>query len=152
MHTDNAIVIHAPLTQVYTLAAAVERWPDLLPHYRWVCVLRDDGDSRLVEMAAHRDHFPVQWWALQTSDPLTPSIAFRHVRGVTTGMDVLWRFEPIPGDGVRVSIQHDFQLGWRLIGSLAANRVIAPIFVSNIAEKTLKRIKEIAEADSGPGR
>lgn len=153
MHTENAVVIHAPISEVYALASAVERWPEILPHYRWVRVLRDDGDSRLVEMAAHRDHFPVQWWALQTSDPRTPSVAFRHVRGVTAGMDVLWRFEPIAdGGGVRVSIQHDLQLGWRVIGSLAANRVIGPFFVSNIAEKTLKRIKEIAEADSGPGR
>ena len=120
-------------------------WPALLPHYRWVRVLRDDGGARLVEMAARRDVIPVWWQALQVLDPAAPSIRFRHVRGVTTGMEVEWRFEPVPG-GVRVRILHDLALGWPLIGRFAAERVIGPGFVAHIAGQTLRRLKQVAEA------
>lgn len=146
MHTENEIVIHAPITRIFDLASAVERWPDLLPHYRWVRILRDDGDARLVEMAAERSRFPVHWWALETCDPNVPRIQFRHVRGVTTGMEVEWSFEDLQ-DAVRVRILHDLRLSWPLIGPFAAERIIGPIFVANIAGKTLRRIKEIAEAE-----
>ena len=148
MHTENHIVIRAEPRVIYDYAAAVERWPDLLPHYRWVTVLREDGNRRLVEMAARRDGIPVRWQAEQVLYPDEPRIAFRHVRGVTTGMEVEWRFRPGP-DGTEVSILHDLRLNWPLIGGLVAEQVIGPFFVANIAGKTLRRIKELAEAPSG---
>ena len=58
--------------------------------------------------------------------------------------------EPAPG-GVRVSIRHDLALGWPLIGGLAAERIIGPLFVANIAGKTLRRIKALAEARTAEG-
>lgn len=145
MHTENSILIHAEPAVVYGLAAAVERWPELLPHYRWVKVLSEDGNRRLVEMAARRDVIPVRWWAVQERFPDVPRITFRHVRGITRGMEVEWRFEPAP-DGVLVTIRHDLTLGWPLVGELVADRIIGPRFVASIAGKTLRRIKQLAEA------
>jgi len=43
MHTENSIVIHAPVERVFALGAAIQEWPRLLPHYRWVIVFSDDG-------------------------------------------------------------------------------------------------------------
>lgn len=147
MHTENQIVILADPARVYRLAAEVERWPDLLPHYRWVRVLQSDGSGRrrVVEMAASRDGFPVRWTAEQACDPEAPRITFRHVRGVTTGMDVEWSFTPGPR-GLLVRIDHDLWLRWPLVGGVVADRVIGPVFVANIAGKTLRRIKQLAEA------
>jgi uncharacterized membrane protein len=145
MQTENRIVIGAPKDVIYDLAVAVERWPALLPHYRRVRVLSEDGPRRVVEMAAHRDGIPVHWWAEQVSFPDEPRITFRHVRGITTGMEVEWRFTPSP-DGVLVEIRHDLQLAWPLVGGLVADRIIGPFFVSNIAGKTLSQIKLLAEA------
>ena len=145
MHTENAIVIRADVGTIYGLAAAVERWPALLPHYRRVRVLEDRGDRRLVEMAAHRDGIPVRWWAEQVRFPDEPRITFRHVRGVTRGMAVEWTFTPGP-DGVLVQIRHELRLRWPLVGGLVADRIIGPLFVANIAGKTLRCIKELAEA------
>ena len=147
MHTENTIIIRADTEIIYRLAAAVERWPTLLPHYRWVRVLKEDGNRRLVEMAARRDGIPVRWSAEQELFPDVPCITFRHVRGPTKGMEVQWVFAPGP-DGVRVSILHDLRLRWPLIGGLVADRIIGPHFVANIAGKTLRRIKELAEAGS----
>lgn len=146
MHTENAIFVHADAQTVYRLAAAVERWPELLPHYRWVRVLEDDGQQRLLDMAARRDWIPVRWWAVQHRFPDIPRVTFRHVGGITRGMGVEWSFEPGPG-GVEVRIHHDLRLGWPILGALVADHIIGPLFVANIAGKTLRRIKELAEAE-----
>ncbi len=149
MHTENEILIRAEAAEVYGLAAPVERWPEILPHYRWVRVLEDDGEGRrLVEMAALRDFIPVRWRAEQLLFPEVPRIVFRHVGGATRGMEVEWVFAP-QGEGVvRVSILHDLErglAGWPLVGGVVADRVVGPFFISNIAGKTLGRIKELAE-------
>ena len=149
MHTENEIFIQADIADIYQLAAPVERWPEILPHYRWVHVLRDDGDRRLVEMAARRDRIPVRWRAEQRLFPEEPRITFRHVRGFTKGMEVEWVFAPTEQGGVRVAILHDLPrlLGLPLAGDLAANWIVGPLFIKDIAGKTLKKIKELAEAE-----
>jgi ribosome-associated toxin RatA of RatAB toxin-antitoxin module len=145
MRARNSIVMRAPVARIFALACAVERWPEILPHYRWVREVERHGERRVVEMAAHRDGFPVRWWAEQVCEPDVPRITFRHVRGVTRGMEVEWSFTPTD-DGVLVRIDHELRLGWPLIGGLVADYVIGPLFISNIAGKTLRRIKQLAES------
>jgi ribosome-associated toxin RatA of RatAB toxin-antitoxin module len=146
MHTESSIVIRARPERIFSLACAVERWPELLPHYRWVREVGRRGGGRVVEMAAHRDGIPVRWWAEQVCDPVAPRITFRHVRGVTRGMEVEWSFTP-GHDGVLVRISHELRLGWPIIGGLVADRIIGPFFIADIAGKTLRRIKQLAETD-----
>src|SRR5262245_65739083 len=147
MHAENSLVIRARRKRIFELACAVERWPALLPHYRCVLEVGRGGAGRVVEMASHRDGIPIRWSAEQVCDPTVPRITFRHVRGVTRGMDVEWSFTET-GDGVLVRISHDLRLGWPLVGRLVADRIIGPFFVSNIAGKTLRRIKQLAEAEA----
>ena len=152
MNTSNRVWMRASVERIYLLAAEVERWPELLPHYRWVTVLEREGNRKLVEMAARRDWIPVSWQAVQELDAETPAIRFHHVRGITIGMDVEWRFEPSTGPGggagTLVSIHHALDLRWPLIGHLVAERIIGPQFVQHIAGKTLRRIKEIVETET----
>jgi ribosome-associated toxin RatA of RatAB toxin-antitoxin module len=149
MKTRNEIWMRAPARAIYPLAAEVERWPERLPHYRWVNVLERSANRKLVEMAASRDGIPVSWRAVQTLEPDVPRITFRHVAGVTRGMDVVWSFQPMDG-GTLVSIEHELTLRWPLIGTWVAERVIGPQFVANIAGKTLRRIKQLAEQGAAP--
>src|SRR5690242_2608793 len=145
MHVSNAIVMRAPVDRIYTLAARVERWPALLPHYRWVRVLEANGNQRRVEMACWRNAIPLRWTALQDLEPDVPRIRFEHIAGVTRGMAVAWEFHA-DGDGVEVRIEHELTLGWPVAGRLVADRVIGPYFVQYVAGETLARIKELAEA------
>ena len=78
-------------------------------------------------------------------DGATPVITFKHVRGVTKGMDVAWTFEPM-ADRVRVQIWHGFDPPWPLVGNFVADRVIGPHFVEAIAGKTLATIKMRTES------
>jgi len=150
MHTENTVEIRGDLDRIVQLAADVERWPEILPHYRWVTLLEGGGDRKVVEMAARRDRIPVKWRAVQEirRDGPTPVITYRHIRGVTTGMEVDWTFAP-RGDAVLVRIGHDFRPPWPLVGGLIADRVIGPYFVGAIAGKTLATIKGIVEAERG---
>jgi uncharacterized membrane protein len=150
MHTRNTVQIAGPLDEIVQLASDVERWPAILPHYRWVKLLDGGGDRKVVEMAASRDRIPVKWRAVQeiSRDGPTPIIHFRHVGGPTKGMVVDWSFDPLP-DYVIVTIRHDFDPPWPVIGDLVADRIIGPHFVAAIAGKTLATIKGIVEG-SGP--
>jgi aromatase len=135
---------------IYELAAAVEDWPHILPHYRWVRVLRDEGGGRrVVEMAARRDlvgglGIPVRWSAIQTLHPADRRIEFEHVRGVTRGMQVAWSLAP-HGDVVSVSIRHVFNPGWRLVPDPLIRLIVGEFFVHGIAGRTLGCIGDIAE-------
>jgi hypothetical protein len=125
-----------------------------LPHYRWVRLL----DGGLVEMAAWRPFgggllkYPTWWVSEMTIDRPAGEIRYKHVRGITRGMDVVWRFVESGGgdrgdpEAVDVEIVHTWGgPSWPLIGKLAANLVIGPIFIHGIASRTLAGIKQAAE-------
>ena len=138
-------LMSAPYERVFALAAEVERWPELLPHYRYVRRI-PDGSARHFEMGARRGPIPVRWRAIQRPIPERRTIEFVHTGGVTRGMAVAWRFEERDGT-LDVSIEHELELGWPLIGGFAADHVVGPRFIEAIAGRTLRRVKELADAD-----
>lgn len=142
--TRNAIDIAAPAQTIYALAAATERWPEILPHYRYVRILGRSGASRTVAMGARHGIFPISWVAEQTNDAATPHIAFRHVRGWTRGMDVEWLFEPT-ATGTRVTIEHRLRFRFPIAGAWLGKHLVCGYFVHGVAAKTLARIKALAE-------
>jgi ribosome-associated toxin RatA of RatAB toxin-antitoxin module len=140
------ILIAAPAARIFDLAADVERWPERLPHYRYVRRLPDPNGERRFAMGARRGPIPVRWEATQRPLPDQGVIEFTHTGGVTRGMQVAWRLAPRDG-ATEVSIEHRLELGWPLIGRFAAERVIGPHFVDAIAGRTLRRMRQLAEAD-----
>lgn len=145
MNSVLRIHMHAPLERIFALAADVERWPQRLPHYRYVRRLPATNGERRFAMGARRGPIPVRWEAIQRARPEDGVIEFVHTGGVTRGMEVAWRLRP-EGDAVEVSIEHRLDLRWPLIGGLVARRIIGPQFVEAIAGRTLRRVKELAEA------
>ena len=74
---------------------------------------------------------------------------YRHLKGITRGMDVLWSVEA-EGAGSRATIVHEWTgPRWPLIGGLAASWLIGPVFVSGIASRTLAGIRHAAEGRDG---
>jgi len=154
-------LVRAPASRIFSLAADVEAWPKHLPHYRYVRFLerrRDGGGT--VEMSASRPFgvfdWPTWWTSLMAvaapSSSSNGSIRFRHVRGITSGMEVEWTFAPRE-TGTLVRIVHVWNgPRWPVIREVAAHALIGPIFVHGIASRTLAGLGHAAEAfgDSSP--
>jgi uncharacterized membrane protein len=151
METENSIRIAAPYDSVFELAARIENWPQFLPHYRYVNVLAGDELRRVVEMGAHRDGFPVRWVSIQEISHASGRIYFQHIGGATRGMVVEWRFTEAD-DEVIATIWHQFKPSWTRGGHLFGKYIVGDVFVSNIASKTLRCIKELAESSAQSGR
>jgi ribosome-associated toxin RatA of RatAB toxin-antitoxin module len=142
MRTVDRRRMRAPLERVFAAAADVERWPALLAHYRWVRMLERTDDAAVVEMAAWRPfgalRYPTWWVSKMQIDRAAPAVRYRHVRGITTGMDVEWSFADCGRDGTDVTIVHVWDgPAWPLIRRPAAEWVIGPVFVHGIAARTL---------------
>jgi len=156
MKSSNQLVIRAPYDRIFPLAAMVEDWGRILPHYRYVKLLRREGNRKWVRMSAWRDIVPVTWTAIETVEEGTAerpgTIRFRHVGGLVLGMDVQWTFEPRPDQGdVVVTIYHQLDnppFPVKILGSRLIEVVVGRGFIGNIAGKTLKRIKYLAESDT----
>ena len=154
MTTIDERLVRSPLDAIFAVAANVEEWPLHLPHYRYVRMLeRDAANGGVVEINANRPFGPLNWptwWMseMQIHPPdgsAPPAVRFRHVRGVTTGMDVEWSFTPVPG-GTEVRITHACNgPRWPLIGAIAAGAVIGPVFIHGIASRTLAGLAHAAE-------
>jgi len=143
------MLVRAPLARIFALAADVERWPVHLTHYRWVRFLEPRPEGGLVEMAAWRPFGPLRWptwWVSEMAvDRAAPAVRYRHVRGVTRGLDVLWAFAP-RADGVEVTLTHWWEgPAWPLVGPPAAGLVILPVFVHGVAQRTLAGLARVAE-------
>lgn len=154
MITVDTLHVRAPIAPVYEAARSVERWPEWLAHYRWVRFHEKRADGGLVEMAAWRPfgpfvpQWPTWWMSEMTCEPDAPRIRYTHVRGITRGMDVAWDFVPENG-GTRVTITHQWNgPPWPVIGALAADVVIGPVFVHGIASRTLAGIAAQAERNT----
>lgn len=150
MRTIDRIHMAAPLERVFRAAMDVEQWPVLLRHYRWVRMLERRANGGLVEMAAWRPfgivNYPTWWVSEMRIDRQANAVHYRHVRGITSGMDVVWQIEPKNG-GTEVTIVHDWSgPRWPLIGPAAAAWVIGPVFIQGIASRTLAGLAKYVEA------
>jgi ribosome-associated toxin RatA of RatAB toxin-antitoxin module len=147
VHTVHRTRIAAPFDAVFALARDVESWPRLLRDYRWCRVLERGPQRLLFSMGGWVRGWPARWTAVQEPRPDERRIAFRHLRGITRGMVVEWRFAP-DGNAVEVELVHDLVMSWPLIGRLVGDLIVGPIFIDVIARKTLEAVKAQAEAGS----
>jgi hypothetical protein len=167
MRTVDEIVVHTSVGRIFELARAVDQWPAHLSHYRWVRFrdTRSDGGG-IVEMAAYRPFGALNWptWWLSEMQVIerAPAIRFRHIGGVTRGMDVEWSFTPAQRD-LTPNAAHEATLvrivhlwdgrDWPVVGGAVAVHLIGPVFVHGIASRTLAGLAAVAEhRPSAPGR
>jgi ribosome-associated toxin RatA of RatAB toxin-antitoxin module len=153
METIDEQLVKAPWRTIFSLAKKVEDWPAHLPHYRYVKFRERATDGGgIVEMSADRPFGPLgwpTWWLSEMSvDEGAPAIRFRHIGGITKGMDVEWTFRAAPG-GTHVKIVH----AWDgphlpLVGIPAATLVIGPVFIHGIASRTLAGLAAAAEREA----
>lgn len=150
MRTTDERHASAPVATVFDVVREVEQWPQHLPHYRWVQMIeRDSSGGGIVEMSANRPfgalNWPTWWRSLMEVDYARPAVRFRHIGGITTGMDVDWAFTPT-ATGAHITLLHVWDgPSWPLIGGVAATAVIGPVFVHGIASLTMAGLVRAAE-------
>ena len=146
MRKANSIIIHAPRKTIFEVAANLEMWPEMLPHYRYIRYLERSPDRNVVVMAATRSGIPVSWTSEQIIDRERMEVRFHHLKALTKGMRVVWTFRETEG-GVLVEILHDLAFRVPALAPLA-DRLIGDFFIHNVANKTLRCMKAYVEAQA----
>jgi ribosome-associated toxin RatA of RatAB toxin-antitoxin module len=151
MRVLDELTVRSPVERIFALARDVQSWPMHLPHYRFVrFTSRANDGGGVVEMSANRPfgglNWPTWWRSEMQVMDAAPLIRFKHVAGITRGMEVEWSFEPTQA-GTHVRVLHVWGgPAWPLVGTFAATNVIGPIFVHGIASRTLAGLARAAEA------
>ena len=94
-HTENSIVIAAPLPLVWELTNDVANWTDLFTEYAAVEILHRDGHTVRFRLTMHPDENGAVWsWVSErTADPEGRQVrAHRVETGPFEYMSIHWRY------------------------------------------------------------
>ncbi|MER5350161.1 SRPBCC family protein [Kitasatospora sp. NPDC002551] len=111
-HTDNEIVIAAPLDLVWEITNDLENWPQLFSEYASVEVLEREGDRVRFRLTMHPDDDGKVWsWVSErTTDRTELAVSARRVEpGPFEFMDIRWEYAEVPA-GTRMRWVQDFAM------------------------------------------
>ncbi|QNP65885.1 SRPBCC family protein [Streptomyces genisteinicus] len=111
-HTENDILIDAPLDLVWDVTNDVDHWPQLFTEYASVEVLERDGDRTVFRLTMYPDDNGKVWSWVSEREADRASLSVRAKR-VETGpfqyMNIRWTYEETP-QGVRMHWTQDFAM------------------------------------------
>jgi aromatase len=111
-HTENSILVAAPLELVWDMTNDVEAWPGLFDEYAAAEVLERRGDTVRFRLVMHPDEQGRVWsWVSErTPDPATRTVrAHRVETGPFKYMSIFWEYLPDSG-GVLMRWVQDFEM------------------------------------------
>ncbi len=114
-HTENEILIAAPVGLVWDMTNDLERWPQLFSEYAAVEVLGREGERTTFRLTMHPDENGKVWsWVSErvtNRDELSVH-ARRTEPGPFVYMDIRWEYSEEPG-GTRMHWTQDFEMSPR---------------------------------------
>lgn len=111
-HTENGVVIDAPLPLVWRVTNDVARWTELFTEYAAVEILEQARDTVRFRLTMHPDENGISWsWVSErTAEPTTRQVrAHRVETGPFEYMRIHWRYDEVP-DGTRMTWVQDFAM------------------------------------------
>jgi aromatase len=111
-HTDNSIVINAPMDVVWDITNDVESWTTLFSEYSISEIVERRGDSVRFRLALHPDENGTVWsWVSErTPDPVSRTVRSARVEtGVFKYMSLFWEYTEVE-DGVEMRWVQDFEM------------------------------------------
>jgi aromatase len=111
-HTDNAIVISAPMDLVWTMTNDVPSWPTLFSEYAAAEVLSQQDSTLRFRLTMHPDENGQVWsWVSErTADADTRTVrAHRVETGPFEYMNITWTYREV-GSGVEMRWIQDFHM------------------------------------------
>jgi aromatase len=150
-HTDNEVVIAAPIDIVWERMNDVENWPDLFSEYAKAEILEREGNTVKFRLTTHPDpEYDGQVWTWvseRTVDPETHTVkAHRIETGPFDHMDIEWYFEPA-GGGTKMRWVQDFSMK----PEAPANDEQAQEYINKNTREQMGVIKERLESTVGKG-
>ncbi len=150
-HTDNEVVINAPLDIVWEKMNDVENWPDLFSEYAKAEILEREGNTVRFRLTTFPDpEYDGQVWTWvseRTVDPETHSVkAHRIETGHFDHMNIEWYFEPAD-DGTKMRWVQDFSMK----PTAPADDEQAQEYINRNTREQMNVIKERLEATVGAG-
>jgi aromatase len=142
-HTENRVLIKAPLEQVWTVTNDVPRWTWLFTEYAEAEVLETADNYVKFRLTTHPEN--AQTWTWVSERRLDPANHVVEARRVETGpfeyMNIRWEYRETD-DGVEMRWMQDFQM-----------RTTAPVDDAGMTERIntntpiqMARIKELIES------
>lgn len=111
-HTENEIVIDAPMELVWTMTNDVAQWPGLFSEYAAAEILDRRGPTVRFRLTTYPDEQGRVWsWVSdRTPDPVTRTVTAQRVEtGPFEFMHIRWEYEQLPA-GVRMRWVQDFRM------------------------------------------
>ncbi|MCZ7461842.1 SRPBCC family protein [Streptomyces sp. WMMC940] len=111
-HTENKIVINAPMDLVWDVTNDIENWPQLFSEYASVEILEREGDRTKFRLTMHPDENGTVWsWVSErVIDPGARTVRARRVEtGPFQHMDIHWKYTRTP-EGVLMHWTQDFAM------------------------------------------
>lgn len=142
IHLENTIKIEQKIDVVYKLSENIEKFPEFMPHIKKTIITKQQGNKRYLEMSGVVNGIKSSWASVSRTEK-NRSIKYNQVKGVCKIMRGEWLFEKVP-EGTKITIVHDFDLGWPIIGNLLS-RILVKNWVDKYCRLTLGKIKEKAE-------
>jgi aromatase len=112
VHTENSIVIAAPMDLVWRRTNDVRAWPELFSEYAAVEVLAEDGPRVRFRLTMHPDEQQRVWsWVSErVTDPATRTVEAQRVEpGPFQFMRIRWTYEQADA-GVLMTWIQDFAM------------------------------------------
>jgi aromatase len=147
-HTDNEVVINAPLDVVWDRMNDVESWPELFSEYASAEILEREGNTIKFRLTTHPDpEYDGQVWSWvseRTVDPESHSVkAHRIETGPFDHMNIEWYFEPAD-DGTKMRWVQDFSMK----PEAPADDEQAQEYINKNTREQMRVIKERLEGSS----
>jgi aromatase len=112
-HTENDIVIDAPLTYVWVRTNDVASWPSLFSEYAETEILGQEGNTVVFRLTMHPDEKGRVWsWVSErTMDPGSRTVRARRVEtGPFEFMNIFWQYEELGPECTRMRWVQDFRM------------------------------------------
>lgn len=111
-HTDNSILINAPIDLVWDMTNDIESWTSLFSEYSVAEIISRDESTIRFRLALHPDENGKVWaWVSErTPDPATRTVrAHRVETGPFKYMSLFWEYLEVDG-GVLMRWVQDFEM------------------------------------------
>lgn len=107
IRTENIIIINENINKVFEVAVDFERYPEFIPTYKEIKVVKKEGNKMIVERKSVVGKKEVKWRSSVIIEP-NKSITAEQLEGPIPGMKIEWLFEEIEGK-TKITLIHNFE-------------------------------------------